>query len=111
LTRYTVEELEGDWEFKIVRTLFGSFHRPVQLKRLIADEAQAGWIFLEKLDDQRVRFKRPVNARERDARLPSEVDPYRTNLDGRLGFGVVALLAGVTLLAVLGLVITVLVLR
>jgi len=38
------------------------FRDPVVLRQLCEEEAEAGWILLEKLDDHRVRFKRPMVA-------------------------------------------------
>ena len=83
MTGYTQGELEDEWEFKIVRSESGAFRRPEVLKGLIEEEAQAGWVLLEKLDDSRVRFKRPQRARKRDIYLPEGVDPYRTQYDAR----------------------------
>jgi hypothetical protein len=78
MTDYTHEDLAGDWEFKIVRSDTGAFRRPEVLSELVEQEAQAGWIMLEKFDDNRVRFKRPRSAQARDPFLPDGVDPYRT---------------------------------
>jgi hypothetical protein len=78
MTQYTDEELGEDWEFKIVRSETAAFRRPEVLRHLIEEESRAGWSLLEKLDNHRVRFKRPQSARYRDALLPEGVDPYRT---------------------------------
>jgi hypothetical protein len=75
---YTSDDLNSDWEFKIVRGGIGAFRKPQVFKQLIEEEARAGWVMLEKLDDSRVRFKRPRRARVKDTYLPPEVDPYRT---------------------------------
>jgi hypothetical protein len=66
------------WEFKIVRAPSDLFREFSALKRLCEEEASAGWIMLEKLDDRRIRFKRPIAMREviRAELLP--IDPYRT---------------------------------
>ena len=66
------------WEFKIVRSPSDVFRDSTVLKQLCDEEATAGWILLEKLDDRRVRFKRPIAMREviRSEMLP--IDPYRT---------------------------------
>jgi len=79
MTTYTQDDLTNDWEFKIVRSESGAFRNPKALDRLIEEEAQAGWVMLEKLDDSRVRFKRPRSARAKDAYLPEGVDAYRTH--------------------------------
>ena len=78
MTEYTHDDLREDWEFKIVRSDSGAFRNPKVLNQLVEEEAQAGWVLLEKFDDNRVRFKRSRSARSRDAFLLSDVDPYRT---------------------------------
>ena len=78
MTQYTQDDLRNDWEFKIVRSGTAAFRKPEVLNRLLEEEAQAGWVMLEKLDDSRIRFKRPRSARAKDAYLPDGVDPYRT---------------------------------
>ena len=78
MTQYTQDDLTNDWEFKIVRSESAAFRKPEALNKLVEEEAQAGWTMLEKLDDRRVRFKRPRSARAKDAYLPDGVDPYRT---------------------------------
>jgi len=79
MTTYTQDDLTNDWEFKIVRSESGAFRNPKVLDKLVEEEAQAGWVMLEKLDDSRVRFKRPRSARAKDAYLPEGVDAYRTH--------------------------------
>jgi hypothetical protein len=66
------------WEFKILRSTQDSFRDPSALKQVLEEESMAGWILLEKLDDRRLRFKRPIAMREviRGELLP--IDPYRT---------------------------------
>ncbi len=78
MTQYTQEDLKDDWEFKIVRSESGAFRKPEILEQMVDQEAQAGWVMLEKFDNSRVRFKRPHSARARDGFLPEGVDPYRT---------------------------------
>ena len=78
MTNYSNVDLTSDWEFKIVRSLTGAFRNPVELEKLRQEEAQAGWVMVEKFDEARVRFKRPMSARENDSRLPQGVDPYRS---------------------------------
>ena len=78
MTKYTPEELENNWEFKIVRSETGAFRRPDVFQHLLQEESFAGWELVEKLDNRRVRFKRRREARRRDAALPPGVDPYRT---------------------------------
>jgi len=78
MARYTQDDLNNDWEFKIVRSESGAFRKSEVLKKLIEEEARAGWVMLEKFDNRRVRFKRSRRARTRDALLPPGVDAYRT---------------------------------
>jgi hypothetical protein len=78
MATYTREDLEEDWEFKIVRATSPAFRKPEELQKLLREEALAGWTMVEKFDDSRVRFKRPRSAREQDPYLPPGVDPYRT---------------------------------
>jgi hypothetical protein len=67
------------WEFKIVRASSNIFHNPAIFHRLCEEEAQFGWILLEKLDDRRVRFKRLIAMRDIErAELP-RFDPYRSH--------------------------------
>lgn len=64
------------WEFKIVRANRNLFRDSSVLQQLCEEEAEAGWILLEKLDDHRVRFKRPMALRYiKPTKLVN--DPYR----------------------------------
>jgi hypothetical protein len=106
MTQYTQDDLKNDWEFKIVRSEAAAFRKPEVLSRLIEEEAQAGWVMLEKLDDSRVRFKRPRSARARDAYLPDSVDPYRTQygaFSAPTAAAVGILIAGLAVLALVAL--------
>ena len=78
MTDYSTQDLAGEWEFKIVRANTGVFRNPAELAKLVKEESLTGWILLEKFDNTRIRFKRPVSARQDDYRLPQGVDPYRT---------------------------------
>lgn len=60
------EALSGDWEFKIVRASMGKFRKREEFENLLTEEAEFGWVLLEKLDDSRVRFKRHIKERSRD---------------------------------------------
>jgi hypothetical protein len=75
MTVYGREELGGDWEFKILRSHASIFKDPEVQKRVLDEEARAGWVLIEKFDNQRLRLKRPLGARETDASLG--FDPYR----------------------------------
>ena len=93
MTAYSREELADDWEFKIVRANTGVFGKPAEFNKLIEEEARAGWQLVEKFDNSRVRFKRPRAARQRDAQLPEDVDPYRTRYGMSEGAFAVLILA------------------
>ncbi|HIK33593.1 MAG TPA: hypothetical protein IGS17_09310 [Oscillatoriales cyanobacterium M59_W2019_021] len=67
------------WEYKIVRASRDLFRDPKILKQLRDEEAEVGWILLEKLDDRRIRFKRPIamaNLLDIDS---LKIDPYRSH--------------------------------
>ncbi len=95
MTPYSREELEQDWEFKIVRANTGVFNKPAVFNRLIEEEARAGWVLVEKFDNNRVRFKRPRSARLRDAQLPEGIDPYRVRFGMSEGAFAIILLAAI----------------
>ena len=107
MTRYTPEELDNHWEFKIVRSETGAFRKPEVFQSLLQEEALAGWELVEKLDNRRVRLKRHRDARRRDASLPPGMDPYRTQYDTSTArtaiiVGIAAMLALMIGFAVLG---------
>ena len=104
MTQYTREDLDNEWEFKIVRSGTAAFRKREVLDKVVEEEARAGWVMLEKLDDSRIRFKRPARARAQDPYLPPEVDPYRTTY-GASSYRQVAImltLVGLTVFMVLG---------
>jgi hypothetical protein len=70
------QEHQKGWEFKILRTGNDGFRRHELLKLVCQEELDSGWILLEKLDDSRLRFRRPVKFRERDHL--AKLDPYRS---------------------------------
>lgn len=65
------------WEFKIVRGSRDLFRNPAIFQKLCQEEAMAGWIMLEKLDDRRVRFKRLIVLRDVLDGSQLSYDPYR----------------------------------
>ncbi len=71
------KEHQKGWEFKVLRTSGNGFRRPEALKQVCTEEAESGWILLEKLDDRRLRFRRPLVAREQDHLV--SIDPYRSS--------------------------------
>ncbi|HAG79698.1 MAG TPA: hypothetical protein DCL61_00710 [Cyanobacteria bacterium UBA12227] len=72
------------WEFKIVRASRDLFHKPEVFQRLCQEEAMAGWILLEKLDDRRVRFKRLIALRDIIDPQKLPYDPYRCHYGSSL---------------------------
>jgi hypothetical protein len=102
MTNYTQTDLDQNWEFKIVRSASGVFRNPEIMQQVLAEESMAGWELLEKLDDSRMRLKRPRDARKRDDRLPTGADPYRTQY-GTVGESRArALILSLVILLVLG---------
>ncbi|MBN2044714.1 MAG: hypothetical protein JW757_06830 [Anaerolineales bacterium] len=100
MTRYSVEELDTHWEFKSVRSESGAFRKPEVFAALLQEEQIAGWELVKKLDDRRVRFKRPRDARRRDATLPPGFDPYRTHYGGSSAARIIILITVALLIAV-----------
>jgi hypothetical protein len=78
MTPYSNEDLQQDWEFKIVRSITGAFSKREKIKQVMAEEAAAQWRLVEKFDNNRLRFKRPASAQQNDDNLPEHIDPYRT---------------------------------
>ncbi|MCU0878213.1 MAG: hypothetical protein MUF06_10550 [Pirellulaceae bacterium] len=60
---------------------------------MLADEARAGWVLVEKFDQSRIRLKRPAAARERDGKL--DFDPYRTEAGTPQTILTLAILGGI----------------
>jgi hypothetical protein len=91
MTRYNNNNLDG-WEFKIVRSFTGSFKSHTDVQKVIEEESKAGWQFLEKFDNYRMRFKRRIEKRSGDQFL--DIDPYRTQVgigSGSLGAVIIAI--------------------
>lgn len=94
------------WEFKIVRANRNLFRNPAVLQCLCDEEAEAGWIMLEKLDDRRIRFKRPIALREIIKAEFLNYDPYRSHYGSSWQpinwLGAIVALVALTLPAYLG---------
>jgi len=78
VNRTLYPDQDPQWEYKIIRARYGEFGDGRQLAEMLRQEARAGWRMVEKHNDAQVRLRRPRRARALDARLPPEVDPYRT---------------------------------
>ncbi len=74
---YPVQATE--WEYKIVRANQDIFRKPDIFQRLCQEELEMGWVFVEKLDDRRVRFKREKSWQNSENTTETRVDPYRTS--------------------------------
>jgi hypothetical protein len=101
MTEYSERDLREGWEFKILRANTAAFKNPQVLKQACEEEAQAGWILFEKFDDQRLRFKRPASAKDKDSYLP--FDAYRTQFGmskGAFTGIIVAVTVGVSFLLI-----------
>ncbi|ERT05083.1 hypothetical protein M595_4980 [Lyngbya aestuarii BL J] len=100
----------AECEYKIVRANRDLFRNPAIFHKLCEEEAEVGWMMLEKLDDRRVRFKRPTNLRDHDHDQNSDelprFDPYRTHYGSSLDFtswlAAIAFLTAIVLPAYLG---------
>jgi hypothetical protein len=104
MTQYRRDELENDWEFKIVRSTTGAFSKRQAVEELKAQEALAGWVMVEKFDNNRIRFKRPLSAQLKDDQLPYNFDPYRTQYgisEAGLAFMILGIVGAAVLLVVL----------
>lgn len=102
MTTYRETEASDGLEFKILRANLAEFRDPLVLKKVCEEEARAGWVLLEKFDDRRLRFKRPVSAKLGDAGLP--FDPYRTRYgmsENQFAGRLVAIIFAVTVVIVL----------
>ena len=76
LTTYSQNELNQDWEFKILHSARGAFRDPQRLREVLDEEARAGWVLLEKFDNSRIRLKRSPDGRHDDSHLG--IDPWRS---------------------------------
>jgi hypothetical protein len=106
MTNYSEQELQQDWEFKILRSATGAFSKREKIDQVAAEESVAGWVLVEKFDDNRLRFKRPASAKRNDFNLPPNINPYRTTIgmsEAGLAFtimGIMALVGGLIALLV-----------
>ena len=105
MTKYTSEDLENNWEFKIVRSETGAFRKQQAFQNLLQEEQIAGWELVEKLDDRRVRLKRRKEDRRKDAMLPQGYDPYRTNYGSSTARPIVLIIIATMLAVFIGLVV------
>jgi hypothetical protein len=93
MTPYQAADLSENWEFKILRSNTATFRKPERLAEILAEEAKAGWMLVEKFDDSRIRLKRPAGNRKSDDTLG--FDPYRTYVGMSPGKFAALLVAGI----------------
>jgi hypothetical protein len=72
---YTTADLQGGWEFKVLQSSGLAFRKRKVLQKVREEEALAGWVLVEKIDDGHLRFKRLASARVNDQNL--SFDAYR----------------------------------
>jgi hypothetical protein len=102
MTPYGSSDVER-YEFKIIRSATGMFKHPEKLHAVLAEEARAGWELVEKFDNGRIRLKRDIQWREKDARLPQ--DAYRITVG--IGEGGLVLIILAAVFGAIGLIITI----
>jgi hypothetical protein len=96
MTPYTPKDLAEDWEFKILRSNFAAFRNQEKLRAVLDDEKRAGWVLVEKFDDQRIRLKRPAGTKVIQGDFADGYDPYRTTVGMSQGL-IVLIILGVAL--------------
>ena len=104
MTGYTPADLAEGWEFKILRSATSAFRDPARLREALDQEARAGWVLVEKFDNQRLRLKRPAAARAGGADAALGFDPYRTTYgigEGKLAAIILASVLGTIALVIL----------
>lgn len=95
MTKYSDGDLAEGWEFKILRSATSAFRDADRLRQVLEEESRAGWVLVEKFDNQRLRLKRPASARTADSALG--FDPYRTSYgmsEGKLTLLIVGTIVG-----------------
>ena len=88
MTGYNPGDLQGHWQFKIVK---GTFKTQAQIDAVVHEQAEYGWVLVEIFDHGRIRFKRPAGEAEKDTYR--EGNPYGTvSRASRPGCGTVMIL-------------------
>ncbi len=104
MTKYNESGRQIDYEYKILRSNNNVFAKRSTLERVKAEEALAGWELIEKFDNKRLRFRRPIAAQRQDDQLPPGIDAYRTqygmpeSFQGLIAFVIVAIVLAVVIL-------------
>ncbi|MCR4316164.1 MAG: hypothetical protein NUW37_07440 [Planctomycetes bacterium] len=92
LTGYNSQDLQGDFQFKIVR---GDYRTAEKIRDMLSKQAAYGWQFLEKFDNTRIRLKRkaPSNMDYEDDE--AYATKHGSTADEKVGIAVlIAVLAG-----------------
>jgi hypothetical protein len=63
LTSYSEVAMTQDWQFKIVH---GDFSSAAKVRAVMQEQERWGWVFVEKFDNERIRFKRPADETAND---------------------------------------------
>ena len=87
MSGYTPGDLQGHWQFKIVK---GNFKTREQIDAVVQEQAEWGWILVEVFDHSRIRFKRPPSEAAKDSYR--EGNPYATTSNSGFGCGSAAAL-------------------
>jgi hypothetical protein len=97
------QEYGPDWEFKVMDGIGLVFASREKFRSILEQEARAGWQLETRLNDGEIVVRRPIRAREQDALLPPDFDPYRTEVGQPtlVKALVVALVLGLVLFTVL----------
>ena len=100
-----VPEYHPSSEYKVLKSVRGEFSKPEKMRQAVTEEAEFGWDLMEKVDQHRLRFRRPVSERVRDVAAEREgKDPYRTTFGISEGRFVAYLLTVVVIFMVVSLV-------
>jgi hypothetical protein len=91
-TEYSREHLEGNYEFKILRSLTGAFRKQSVMDKALREEALSGWTLIEKFDSSRLRLYRPRLDRPQST---AGIDPYRTHYGIRTSTFLMLMILGV----------------
>ncbi|MBU2099389.1 MAG: hypothetical protein KKD00_11555 [Gammaproteobacteria bacterium] len=65
-------------EYKIIQSTTPHFAKADNLNRVLAEEAQAGWVLVEKFDNYKLRLQRDISHRSGDK--GRSIDPYRVQV-------------------------------
>lgn len=79
-------------EYKIIQSTTPHFAKAENLSHVLAEEAQAGWVLVEKFDNYKLRLQRDISHRSDDK--GRSIDPYRVQVgpSNLLTYGAAALL-------------------